>query len=195
MNQPQAAGLMRLIRSAQLSECGTYRWTLRRLWGEGQVLTVCMFNPSEADHEVDDRTITLLMQLASNNGYGGILVVNGIPLRSSKPEEALAMLRWDETHDWHARDRLQDNLALINAICSKPNPKGRDVLLAWGALADRTAYAADWFDTVLEEIESALPEGGRLLCLGKTKSGQPIHPLARGKHRIRPDGRFVPFTR
>jgi hypothetical protein len=191
MSQLQVTNAGRLERSAQLSECGTYRWTLRRLWGEGQVLTVCMFNPSEADHEIDDRTITLLMQLASNNGYGGILVVNGIPLRSSKPAEALAMLRWDETQDWHARDRLQDNLALINAICSKPYPKGRDVLLAWGALADR---AADWFDHVREEIECALPEGGRLLCLGKTKGGHPIHPLARGKHRIRPDARFIPWA-
>lgn len=192
MNQSQAAGLMRLARSAHISDCGSYRWTLRRLWGEGQVLVVCMFNPSDADHEVDDMTIRLLMQLASNNGYGGILVVNGIPVRSSKPAEALAMLQWDKAKDWHARDRLQDNLALINAIVGKPHPKGRDVLLAWGALADRVA---DWFDTVLEEIESALPEGGRLLCLGKTKSGQPIHPLARGKHRIRPDAHFVPWTR
>ncbi len=191
MNQLHAAGIHNIDRSARLSSCGLYRFTLRRLWAEGQVLTVCMFNPSTADHEVDDMTITLLMLLAANNGYAGILVVNGIPLRSSSPAEAIAMLRWDQTQDWCARDVLQQNLGLICSLISNQAPLGRDVLLAWGALADR---ASDWFDNVREEIECALPEGGRLLCLGKTKGGHPIHPLARGKHRIRPDARFVPWT-
>jgi DNA (cytosine-5)-methyltransferase 1 len=45
-----------------------------------------MFNPSTADSSIDDPTITLLCHVAAHNGYGGIVVVNGIPLRSSAPE-------------------------------------------------------------------------------------------------------------
>lgn len=188
MNRLEAAGLVQIGRGATISPCGAYRVYLLRVWDKTRpALAVCMFNPSTADARVDDPTITLLMLLALHNGYGSIHVVNGIPLRTSTPGPALDMLRWDESQDWHARDRLQQNLAAVGKVVAE----SRDVLLAWGALADRAADG--WFEHVLEQIECALPEGGRLLCLGKTKSGQPMHPLARGKHRVRPDATFLPW--
>ncbi len=176
-----------MIKSASLSPCGTYRWTLGRQWDERPALVVCMFNPSTADASVDDPTINLVCQIASHNGYGGIVVVNGIPLRSSTPSEAVAMTNWDKTQDWYARDRLQLNLSRIQREVEKAG----SVLIAWGALADR---CADWFDQVLEEIQCALPEGVPVYCLGKTKAGYPMHPLARGKHKLRKDAALIPWA-
>lgn len=185
MSHHTAIDPQRIRRAATLSPGGAYRFLLTRYWDERPQLVVCMFNPSTADHQTDDPTVTLLMQLAAHNGYGGIRVVNGIPLRSSTPAEALEMLRWDQTQDWHARDRLAQNLGFVADVVGKSS----DVLLAWGALADRDPDC--YFEHVLEEIRCALPEGGRLLCLSRTKSGQPLHPMARGKHKVRPDAPFL----
>jgi len=176
-----------ITRSAALSRCGDYRLTLTRTWDQRPVLLVVMFNPSDADDKVDDPTIKLLMQIASHNGFGGIVVVNGIPLRSSKPAEAIDMVNtWDKRSAWDERDRLQQNLGIIEREVRRAGA----VLLGWGALADRCGF---WFDTVLEEIEAALPDGVPLYCLGKTAGGYPLHPLARGKRRVRRDAPLLPW--
>lgn len=174
-------------RSASLSPCCAYRWTLTRAWDARPMLLVCMFNPSSADHNDDDPTITLLCHIASHNGYGGIVVVNGIPLRSPRPAEAIDMVNtWDKRQAWDERDALQANLSTIQ----KQVARAGAVLLAWGALADRCHF---WFDTVLDEIETALPDGVPLYCLGKTAGGYPKHPLARGKHKVRKDAPLLPW--
>lgn len=175
-------------RAARLSRCGTYRWTLTRAWDGRSKLLVVMFNPSKADHHVDDQTIILLCHIAAHNGFGGIVVVNGIPLRSPKPAEAIDMVNtWDVRQAWYERDALHANLAEIQ----KQVERAGAVLLAWGALADRCPF---WFDNVLEEIESALPDGVPLYCLGKTAGGYPKHPMARGKHKVPKDAPLIPWS-
>lgn len=178
-------------RTAHISACETYRWTLTRTWDETlPVLLVCMFGPSEADHQIDDPTITLVCHIAAHNGYGGIVVVNGIPLRSSKIEPQFAMLDWDKNQEWGDRDRLQENLGFIVAEAEKAGA----ALIAWGALAGKTLASGDWFDHVFEQIREALPEGVPLYCLGKTLGGHPKHPLARGKHKVRKDAPLIPWV-
>jgi len=172
-------------RTARLSPCGTYRWVLTRTWDDRPLL-VCMFNPSWANGSVDDQTITLLCHIASHNGYGGLVVVNAIPLRSPKPADAIAMTNWDKTQDWHARDRLHQNVGII----VKEVERAGAVLLAWGALGER---CSDWMDNVREEIECALPDGAPLYCLGKTAGGHPKHPMARGKHKVPKDAALLPW--
>lgn len=180
-----------IARAARLSSCGTYRWSLTRIWdGSRPVLLVVMFGPSDADDQIDDPTITLVCHIAAHNGFGGIVVVNGIPLRSSKPKPQFAMLEWDKSREWSDRDRLQENLGLIVRHVERAGA----VLIAWGALAGKTLSSADWFDNVREEIECALPDGVRLMCLGKTKEGYPLHPLARGKLKVRKDAPLVPWS-
>lgn len=175
-----------ITRTAKLSSCGTYRWTLTRAWDDRPQLLVVMLNPSTADAEVDDPTIMLVCHIAAHNGFGGIVVVNGIPLRSSKPEPAIAMTQWDKAYDWCARDRLQENIAII---CDEASRAGA-VLLAWGALADRCGY---WFDNVRDEINCAVQDGTPIYCLGKTAAGHPLHPLARGKRKVRKDTPLRPY--
>lgn len=175
-----------VTRSADISKCGSFRWSLTRAWDGRPFLLVVMFNPSTADARDDDPTISLLCHIAAANGYGGIVVVNGIPLRSAKPERAIEMTRWDARGEWYDRDRLQDNLAVIVLESERAGA----VLLAWGALADRCAF---WFEHVLAEIECAVPDGTPIYCLGKTAGGYPKHPLARGKHKVRKDAALVPW--
>lgn len=175
-------------RAALLSPCGTYRWTLSRRWDDRPVLLVCMFNPSDADHEIDDPTITLVCHIASHNGFGGVVVVNAVPLRSSHPDDAVYMVNtWDTRCAWDERDRLQHNISVIVGEVEKAGA----VLLAWGALAEP---CSDWVDHVREEIESALPVGSEIYCLGKTKGGYPKHPLARGKHKVPKNAALLPWS-
>ena len=177
-----------VTRAAAFSPCGRYRLHMGRTWDGRPRLLACMFNPSEANGEIDDPTTTLLMRIASHNGYGGVTVVNGIPLISSTPGDAVAMVRtWEQRRAWDERDALQRNLATIQTLVAQH----RDVLLAWGALADR---CPEWFDHVAEQIREVMPPFGRLLCLGRTVGGYPIHPLARGRMKVRPDARLVPWS-
>lgn len=166
---------------------GEYRWTLTRAWDSRPMLLVCMFNPSLANGLQDDPTINLTCHIAAHNGFGGIVVVNGIPLRSPDPAPAFEMLEWDKTSDWSARDALQSNLSVITREVGRAGA----VLLAWGALAHKTNSSAFWFDNVLEEIQAALPEGVPIYCLGKTATGCPKHPLARGKHKVPKDAPLI----
>lgn len=174
-------------RTARLSPCGTYRWTLGRQWDDRPILLVCMFNPSDANHEIDDPTITLVCHIASHNGFGGVVVVNEIPLRSSHPDEAVYMVNtWDTRCAWDERDLLHHNISVIVSEVEKAGA----VLLAWGALGAR---CSDWTDHVLEEIETALPANVPLYCLGRTKGGHPTHPLARGKHKVPKNAPLMPW--
>lgn len=168
-------------RSARISRCGRYRFQLTRSWDERPKLLVVMFNPSWANDLQDDPTVSLLCHIASHNGFGGIVVVNGIPLRSSTPDEAVEMVNtWDKRRDWSDRDRLQENVAQIQREVASAGA----ILLAWGNLASR---CAPWFDHLLEQIHEAMPLSSELYCLGKTALGYPKHPLARGVHKVRKD--------
>jgi hypothetical protein len=176
------------IRTAWLSVCGAYRFILTRRWDDRPMLLAVLFNPSDANADIDDPTAVLLSHIAAHNGFGGIVVVNGIPLRGSTPHEAIRLTNhWDTLQEWHFRDRLQQNLGVVTDEVERAGA----VLLAWGALADR---CSDWFDTVREDIEAALPDGVPLYCLGKTASGQPKHPMARGKHKVPKDAKLQPWN-
>jgi len=150
------------------------------------MLLVVMFNPSTADAVKPDPTITLLCQIAKHNGFGGIVVVNAVPLRSSKPAAAVAMANW-QPPDWDDRDQLETNLAVIAREVSTAGA----VLLAWGALGER---CQSWMDSILGRIGEVLPRGSEIYCLAKTKAGHPKHPMARGKHKVRPDAVLIPWS-
>jgi hypothetical protein len=173
--------------TATFSRCGTYRWTLTRAWDGRPMLLVCMFNPSTANKDRNDPTVELLCHIAAHNGYGGIVVVNGIPLVSSTPAEAADMVNtWPERHAWDERDCLHYNLSRITLHAERAGA----ILLAWGALADR---CPEWFDHVIEEIQSNAPDGSPILCLGKTAGGHPKHPMARGKHKVPKTAALLPW--
>lgn len=176
-----------LRRTAEVSSCGRYRSTLTRTWDERPRLLAIMFNPSWADAGRDDQTVTLLCHIASHNGFGGIVVANGISLISSNPAEAYAEVA---SGDAEKSAALLANLETIREAVVEAG----SVLLAWGALASKTIPSRQWFERVEEVVRASLPTGGRLLCLGRTASGAPLHPMARGKLKVPKDALLLPWA-
>lgn len=147
-----------IIKSAEFSDDGRYRYRLTRTWGAGRRLVFLMLNPSTADAERDDPTVTRCLTRAFNLGYFGVEVVNLFAFRSPYP----AVMR-------RALDpvgRPDNDRAISNVV----QVAGGPVVLAYG---DDGAYR-DRAEEVL-----ALPCFGsaELLHLGLTKAGYPRHPL------------------
>jgi hypothetical protein len=175
---------MQIKKTASISPCETYRWTLTRSWGDGKRVCWVMLNPSTADHREDDPTIRRIIHFTRLWGFDGLTVVNLYPYRSPHPAECRRWANWENNGpDWHARHALQKNTGIV----AEEAKRAAMVVAAWGA----TAWDQDWVDNIVEEItggEEPLPS---LHCLGTTDSGAPKHPMARGKHRVPDDQRSV----
>jgi hypothetical protein len=167
-------------KTASLSSCGTYRWTLRRTWSDGSRVCWVMLNPSTADHRQDDPTIRRCMHFARQWGFAGLTVVNLYPFRSSHPPECRQWAtRQDNRPDRTGRSALQRNTAIV----AREAKHASLVVAAWGA----AAWDPDWVDNVVTKITGGEAPWPRLHCLGTTESGAPRHPLARGTHRVADD--------
>lgn len=159
-----------MTRTAVLSECGRYRYRLGRTWDAAvRPLVFVMLNPSTADAEVDDPTITRCVGFARSAGAGGIDVVNLFAFRATDPADmAAAADPVGPDNDRHVR---------------KAAEQGFRTVVAWGAgvpkrYADRVAAVL----AVLRNV--GLP----VWCLGATKDGHPRHPLF-----VRGDVTLVPY--
>lgn len=148
---------------AVLSECGRYRWLLWRVWDSTKPLLVwIMLNPSTADATEDDATIRVCIGRAKYGGYGGIVVVNLFAWRSTYPNEFL-------TPYAKAADIVgHENDAYIKAAVAEVVNGGGKVVAAWGMHGALVGRAAE----VLAQLD-----GVPIWCLGKTKQGEPRHPL------------------
>ena len=154
--------------SATLSDDGQFRWTLERAWSDGPTVCWIMLNPSTADAEVDDPTIRAIVKHSDGWGFGRLVVVNLYPIRSSDPKAAR---RWavNEWREDKSVSRLDHNFNIVVGEAKA----AEKVMAAWGA--------APWTATWVRAVTDAIPE---LYCLGRTASGAPKHPLARGRHRV-----------
>jgi hypothetical protein len=74
-------------RSAYISPCGAYRYSLSREWAPGPACTFIMLNPSTADADIDDPTIRRCIGFAKAWGFGGLAVVNLFAFRATSPKD------------------------------------------------------------------------------------------------------------
>ena len=82
------------LNSATISDCGTYRYALVRVWDQSKPKVMfVMLNPSTADAHKDDPTIRRCVGFAKSWGYGGIIVCNLFPLRATDPKELLKHMK------------------------------------------------------------------------------------------------------
>lgn len=138
--------------SAVLSPCGTYRYELRRTWGQGHPCGWIMLNPSTADAEADDPTIRRCVGFARAWGYAGIVVRNLYALRATDPR-----VLWShpdpvgEDNDSFLLDAADEDIT----VC------------AWGAEGRRG-------NAVINALADA---GVPLHYLALTRAGMPRHPL------------------
>lgn len=142
-----------MIKGADFSECGQFRYSLRRIWDENlPKVMVIGLNPSTANGTDDDRTIGNLTKMLQASGYGGLYMVNLFAFITSKPQK----LR-------EVPDPVKDNDNHLEAISKKCD----DVIFAWGSFK-QAEYRA----------KKIIPQFPDALCFGKTPKGHPIHPLA-----------------
>lgn len=143
--------------AAEISECGRFRYALTRRWSDGPTALFIMLNPSTATGWEDDPTIRRCTGFSKREGCGGLRVENLFAFRATDPDE---MFRHAHTAVG-ATDRY-----IVEAVGSCDSP----IIAAWGAdkrAEKRARYVTNYL------IES----GARPVCLGKTKSGAPRHPL------------------
>tara|TARA_R110002020_G_scaffold185004_1_gene382468 strand:+ start:3460 stop:4062 length:603 start_codon:yes stop_codon:yes gene_type:complete len=155
-----------------------HRWWLRRWWSAGPYVCWIMLNPSTADASRNDPTLHEVIRFTRLWGFGGLVVVNLYPFISSSPAACRRWAKWGAPGrgpDWYVRDRLWKNEDVI----AREARAADLVVAAWGA----GAWDGDWVNHVIETVQSEAPFPA-LHCLGKTASGAPKHPLARGIHRV-----------
>jgi len=144
-----------MIRTAEISKCGLYRYSLIRKWGSGnRMMGFVCWNPSIADSKVDDPSLRRMIGFGIREGFDGIQVGNLYAFRATKPKDL-----------WNTKDPVGPcNMEALITLLSK----SEKVIVGWGASAGMTPQrqkfllAADNMD---------------LYCLGTTKSGEPRHPL------------------
>lgn len=171
-------------RTAVLSKCGQLRFTLSREWHPGERVCFIGLNPSTADAVVDDPTVKRWMHFAEAWGYGGFVAVNLYPFRTSSPKECQQWSDFERNGpDWYARDAICENIEIV----AKEAKKASLVVACWGANPWDEFLIAE----VLERICLYEEPHKDIYCFGVTSGGQPIHPMARGKHRIADTARPV----
>lgn len=167
-----------LRRSAFFPHPGVRR-RLTRDWGPGPRAFVLGCNPSDAGDDRDDPTSLWWNRNFAHWGFGGYDAGNMYSFVTSSPQECRK--RYDEAiggPNWHDRDELFANLDDVVRMAKRAD----QVFVCFGNIA----WDSDWTEHVLEEIQTGIEPWPDLWCWGKTKSGAPTHPMARGKHRLDP---------
>jgi hypothetical protein len=144
------------VSECRLSDDGFRRYYLDRfVASEGGSVCWVMLNPSTADATEDDATIRKVMGFTKRWGYALARVVNLFSVRGRDPRAILfAADPVGRENDWHVRDTIESSSLTV---------------AAWGAHGD------DYPERVVEVSRFFGTKGA--VCLGVTKSGQPLHPL------------------
>lgn len=147
-----------LERDAVISDCGKYRYLLRRTWDHAKPRALLvMLNPSTADASVDDATIRSCIRLCREMGYGSFEVVNLMAWRATDPKE----LPMQPSQAMGPNNPRTIEAAVVRCDI---------VICAWGAHPYATRFAPGVLDIVRLNRPAAY-------CFGTTKSGAPKHPL------------------
>jgi hypothetical protein len=150
-------GDFRVQPSAEISECGLYRWWLKRIWRPGPIVCFVMLNPSTADANINDSTVRKCIGFAWRWGFAGIEVRNLYPFRATDPKD-MVKAKMKGTSVTGGDRGLHELLEAKHADL---------VVAAWGtkAGADRTS--------VFFKGMEAKP----IYCIGRAVGGDPFHPL------------------
>lgn len=140
-------------KKANISKDKIYRYTLSRTWDSTKPTVLFIgLNPSIADENVDDPTVTRCINFAKDWGYGTLLMANLFAYRTTYPKEIYL---------------IDDPIGKDNDYYLLECVKQSDLIIAcWGnngTYMDR--------EKIIKEL---VPN---LYCLQKNKNGTPHHPL------------------
>lgn len=111
-----------LQKGAEFSDCGKYRFSLWRIWDETKPFIMFIgLNPSTANADTDDHTITTVRRFAKDWGYGGVFMLNCFPFISTDPKRLEGLF----LNDIYMRVN-EDRLKWAGAKCS-------EIVFAWGS--------------------------------------------------------------
>ncbi|MEV8394800.1 MULTISPECIES: DUF1643 domain-containing protein [unclassified Streptomyces] len=144
-------------RTAEISDCGRYRYRLTREWSDARPATFVMLNPSTADADQDDATVRKCTRYAQRWGCGSLVVVNLYAWRATDPRTVPA----------GPEAVGPDNNSWLTQTALDALDADGPLVAAWGTHASEQRVA----DVLM------LPGMGRLTALSVTRDGHPGHPL------------------
>lgn len=150
------------LASTEFSDCGLYRWTLRRDFTTGRnKVAFIMLNPSTADAHIDDPTTRRAVYFARHVfNCGNYLAVNLFALRSTDPKALKTAA--DPVGEFVDGVLVNDQYILAAAAWADT------IVIAWG-------NGGSYMDRDQRVLE--LLAGRDLWCLGLNKNGTPRFPL------------------
>ena len=179
--------------TATFNDARTHRFALQRIIDPRQPDNACCFvmlNPSTADAFKLDPTLKRCAQFALRWGFGSMLIVNLFALRSPHPEDLVAGARIPGYPPRLRADAIDPlgEAGLNDAAIVEAVRRACRVVCAWG---NHGVLGVRWravHALIREHAEDVIDDGPcEIVRLGVTGGGQPIHPLARGKHRVPDD--------
>lgn len=153
-------------KSAVLSSCERYRYRLdRRISSRGPVYAFFGINPSTADATIDDATVRKWRGFVTRWGGSRFVVGNIFAFRATDVTELAC-----------AEDPIgPENFSYMMQIGFEAD----FIVACWGdraKLPKSLRAKCDWAADVLEGF------GKPVMCFGKSKGGDPLHPLMLGYH-------------
>lgn len=138
---------------AEFSADRKYRYALWRIWENKKPIVMFIgLNPSTANEQDPDRTVSTVIRYAKRWGYGGVYMMNCFPYVSTDPEKLYDHSNTDLNDRW---------LRKVGEKCER-------VVFAWGAFKIIREKKRDI------ELTSMFPDAVALVL---NKDGSPHHPL------------------
>lgn len=151
-----------MYKSADISSCGKYRYSLSRMWGssnQGIVYGYFGINPSTADASIDDATVKKWIGFTKRNNGRGFLVGNAFAYRATNVKDL------SKTDNPVGENNILYIQKIINTV---------DVIVpCWGNSSKVSKNLRPQLEIILDQI---LKSGKPVKIFGKTKSGDPLHP-------------------
>ncbi len=147
----------------------SYRYLLTRniTATSNRVLLVCMLNPSTADEEKNDPTISRVCRLAENGGYGRLLVLNLLGVRATNPMDI-----WS-----HENPQGIDNWKTWEYVLKDLVPERDNVCVAWGRAPVARNQLCQFIPALVEASFYLKVWTQPLMTWVKNADGSPRHPL------------------
>lgn len=142
---------------ADVSNCGRYRYSLKRIWDEDKPLVAFIgLNPSTADAIEDDNTITRCINFAKSWGAGGLYMLNIFAYRATSPVDMMEQ---------------EEPIGPENDYYLTHLPDIEKVIVCWGNNGAHRGRSSEVISILRETLKKDL------FCLDVNKTGEPKHPL------------------
>lgn len=134
----------------QSKEVGNYRYWLKipfKYVPTLKTLCVILKNPSDASDTTCDNTVCKVSNVAYNNGYSAVIILNLFPYRSKKAKYVT-----DFYEDENFCKICDINLSIIKKMCKK-----NDVVFAWGTnTISKAKKNMDIYNLAISKITSEI---------------------------------------